>query len=136
VRRFCGLAAKWASSAVARTGARMVIDIAGQAAACLPGQEYDPRKWQAENQGQCALLRDLFGPLASRAVAVAAAWRTSVVVARARRIYEDRRFADMPLLADALERARCDDEDVLRHCLQGEHVRGCWVLDLILSKDR
>jgi hypothetical protein len=33
--------------------------------------------------------------------------------------------------------AGCADEDVLAHCRgPGPHVRGCWVVDLILSKDR
>jgi hypothetical protein len=43
----------------------------------------------------------------------------------------------MPEAADALEEAGCTDASILDHCRQpGEHVRGCWVLDLILSKDR
>jgi hypothetical protein len=50
-------------------------------------------------------------------------------------IYEERAFDRMPILADALEEAGCADADVLRHCRDpGPHVRGCWVLDLILDK--
>ena len=51
------------------------------------------------------------------------------------RIYDDRRFQDLPILADALEEAGCTDPEILGHCRgPGEHVRGCWVVDLILGK--
>ena len=44
--------------------------------------------------------------------------------------------AGLPILADALEEASCDNADILGHCRQsGDHVRGCWVLDLLLGKD-
>jgi hypothetical protein len=46
-----------------------------------------------------------------------------------------RRFADLPILADALEDAGCADAAILEHCRSGgEHVRGCWVVDLLLGK--
>jgi hypothetical protein len=51
-------------------------------------------------------------------------------------IYNERLFADMPILADALEDAGCSDAAILAHCRQpGEHVRGCWVVDLLLGKE-
>jgi hypothetical protein len=60
---------------------------------------------------------------------------TISLVKPARCIYSERRFADLPGLADALEEAGCTNEDVLAHCRQpGEHARGCWVLDLMLRK--
>ncbi|OWK46791.1 hypothetical protein FRUB_00490 [Fimbriiglobus ruber] len=41
----------------------------------------------------------------------------------------------MPILADALEDAGCDNIDLLAHCRgTGPHVRGCWAIDLILDK--
>ena len=41
----------------------------------------------------------------------------------------------MPELADALEEAGCTDVEILSHCREpGEHVRGCWVVDLLLGK--
>ena len=44
-------------------------------------------------------------------------------------------FRPMPILADALEEAGCDNADTLAHCREpGVHVRGCWVVDLILGK--
>jgi hypothetical protein len=42
--------------------------------------------------------------------------------------------ARLALLADALEEAGCTSAAVLDHCRgPGPHVRGCWVVDLILS---
>lgn len=89
-------------------------------------------------------------------------WLTPDVLAIAQTIYEQRRFEDMPILADALEDAGCEDWEMLSHCrkeetcpvcmggkdrkkckncwegnipLRGPHVRGCWVVDLILDKE-
>ena len=63
------------------------------------------------------------------------AWLTSTVVALARGIYDDRAFDRLPILADALQDAGCDNDDILNHCRDaGPHVRGCWVVDLVLGK--
>jgi hypothetical protein len=63
-------------------------------------------------------------------------WRTSDVLGLARAIYEDRAFDRMPVLADALMDAGCADEQTLGHCRgAGPHVRGCWVVDLVLGKE-
>jgi hypothetical protein len=63
-------------------------------------------------------------------------WLTSNVVGLARAIYDERVFDRMPILGDALEDAGCDNQDILNHCRQGgEHVRGCWVVDLVLGKE-
>jgi hypothetical protein len=54
----------------------------------------------------------------------------------ARGIYDDRAFDRLPILADALIDAGCDDEAILGHCRgPGPHVRGCWVADLVLGKE-
>jgi hypothetical protein len=86
-----------------------------------------------------ALLRDILGH-SSRPQAVDPSWlrwQDGCVVRIAEGIYEGRRFGDLPLLADALLDAGCDDEDLLAHCrARAEHVRGCWALDLIRSVDR
>ncbi len=38
-------------------------------------------------------------------------------------------------LADALQDAGCENADILTHCRgPGPHVRGCWVVDLVLGK--
>jgi hypothetical protein len=82
-----------------------------------------------------AFLRDIFGnPF--RPVAFDPRWRTGDAVGLARAIYEDRAFERLPLLADALMDAGCADEQVLGHCRsEGPHVRGCWVVDLVLGKE-
>ena len=92
--------------------------------------------WTTEHAPQSALLRDIFGnPF--RPVAFDAAWRTSTAVALAARMYESREFSAMPILADALQDAGCDNDDVLNHCRDTNttHVRGCWVVDLVLGKE-
>lgn len=81
------------------------------------------------------ILRDIIGnPF--RPVAFDPSWRTSTVVALANQMYESRDFSPMPVLADALQDAGCDQPDILAHCRdpQPAHVRGCWVVDLILGK--
>jgi hypothetical protein len=51
-------------------------------------------------------------------------------------MYDTRDFSAMPILADALQDAGCDDPGVLAHCRDaGPHVRGCWVIDLLLGKE-
>jgi hypothetical protein len=94
--------------------------------------------YQAESAAQADLLREVVGnPFRGAAVDPAwTAWHNGVVASMARTIYEERRFADLPILADALEDAGCTDAEVLAHCRNdGEHVRGCWVVDLLLGKE-
>jgi hypothetical protein len=84
---------------------------------------------------QAAIVRDLFGnPF--RPVAFAPEWRTDTAIALARTMYESREFSAMPILADALQDAGCDNPDILNHCrdINQLHVRGCWVVDLVLNK--
>jgi hypothetical protein len=82
------------------------------------------------------LLHDVFGPLPFREVAVGPGWLTSDVVSLARGIYDEKAFDRMPILADALQDAGCDNDEVLTHCRREgwEHVRGCWVIDLLLGR--
>ena len=90
---------------------------------------------------QCAFLRDLFGnPF--RSITIDPAWLTPTVLGLAQATYDNRILpagtldpTRVAVLADALEEAGCSDADILNHCRQpGEHVRGCWVVDLILGK--
>jgi hypothetical protein len=92
--------------------------------------EYDERAWSKYAE----ILRDIFGnPF--RQTKIDPAWRTSEVVSLAQKIYDERVFELMPALANALGSAGCRDADILRHCRQpGTHVRGCWLIDLILEK--
>ncbi|MBY0458027.1 MAG: hypothetical protein K2V38_11860 [Gemmataceae bacterium] len=79
-------------------------------------------------------MNDIFGnPF--RPVAVAPELLTDTVVAFAREMYESRDFSAMPILADALQDAGCDSDDILSRCRgQSENVRGCWVVDRLLGK--
>jgi len=79
-------------------------------------------------------LRCIFGnPF--RPVAIDPQWLTSTVTLLAKGIYDDRAFDRLPILADALQDAGCDNADVLNHCRDtGPHARGCWVVDLVLGK--
>jgi hypothetical protein len=83
------------------------------------------------------LLSDVAGNLDQK-MTLRPSWlrRNGGIVARiAQTIYAEQSFADLPILADALEEAGCDNADILTHCRQpGEHARGCWVLDLLLGK--
>ena len=82
---------------------------------------------------QADLLRELFGnPF--RPVVFDPAWRTDTAVILAKQMYDAREFFAMPILADALQDAGCENEHVLNHCREpGAHVRGCWVCDLVLG---
>jgi hypothetical protein len=62
-------------------------------------------------------------------------WFTSTVRDLAAHIYNAHEFSSMPILADALQDAGCEDEQILTHCRADKpHARGCWVLDAILGK--
>jgi hypothetical protein len=89
----------------------------------------------AEEAAHVGLVRDVFGnPF--RPVTFDTSWLTSTVTTLASQIYDSRDFTAMPILADALQDAGCNSDDILNHCRQpGEHVRGCWVVDLILGKE-
>ncbi|HVC93773.1 MAG TPA: hypothetical protein VND64_08785 [Pirellulales bacterium] len=61
---------------------------------------------------------------------------SGIVVKLAQAIYDEQAFARLPNLADALEQAGCHDTDILDHCRRsGPHIRGCWVVDLMLRKE-
>ena len=102
------------------------------------GQFHSPdykKFMEAEQAEQIKLLRDVVGnPF--RPVTVKPAWLTTTVVALAHGIYEECAFDRLPILGDALQDAGCDNADILNHCCDESlpHVRGCWVMDLVLQK--
>jgi hypothetical protein len=86
-----------------------------------------------EESRQPALLRDVFGnPFRPATVERSwLKWHEGTMVKMAQGIYDDLAFERLPILADALEDAGCDNADLLAHCRRGgEHVRGCWAVDL------
>jgi hypothetical protein len=101
-------------------------------------------EWQIrrsdELAAQCALLRCLFGnPFqpSPRLPGPVLAWNDGLLPRLARAIYDERRWHDLPLLADALLDTGCTDECLLHHCRSdGEHARGCFAVDVILGRDQ
>ena len=90
-----------------------------------------------ENKVQADLLREIFGnPFRPVAIDPAwPAWHDGIIVKIAQSIYDERAFANLPILADALEEAGCANAELLAHCRQpGPHVRGCWAVDLLIGK--
>jgi hypothetical protein len=117
--------ASWTSSAAAQTVA----------------EAYNQEERLRENYYQSRLLRDiLVNPF--RPATFNRSWLTPTVMSLAAVIYEERhlpsgRFDNgrLAVLADALEEAGCDDADILGHLRGGgDHVRGCWALDLVLDR--
>jgi hypothetical protein len=129
-----------------REAARLTALAAGDAAPTITavGGPEVPAAIRTERGVQCGLLRDIYlHP--SREVHVAPPvlqWNDATVVKLARGTYADRHLpsglldnARLAMLADALEEAGCDDAAILDHCRHpGEHVRGCWLVDLLLGK--
>lgn len=91
-----------------------------------------------EKRVQSGYIRDIFGNPFRPPPAIEPSWlywNDGIVPKLAQAIYDDRAFDRLPILADALEEAGCTNADMLNHCRQpGEHVRGCWVVDLLLGK--
>jgi hypothetical protein len=87
------------------------------------------------------LLRDIVGnPF--RPVSINPVWLTPTVTSLAAAAYEERFLpsgeldtARLAVLADGLEDAGCDNANILTHLrVPVSHVRGCWVLDLLLCR--
>jgi hypothetical protein len=103
--------------------------------------EAEERREKAARRQLARLLRELVGnPF--KPPRFEDAWRTSTVAELARGIFDERAFDRLPILADALLDADCDEEAILRHCRgtergvkeQPQHVRGCWVVELVLGR--
>jgi hypothetical protein len=124
---------------VAMSTAEAVIIAAGWRArrdAGLMDQRPEGEDYATEERSVCELTRCIFGnPF--RPVAFLPEWRTITAVALANLMYESRDFGTMPILADALQDAGCENEDILSHCRDADqvHVRGCWAVDLVLGKE-
>ena len=106
----------------------------GCAFAAVGRPDFDGGLRKAERY-QIGLARDVFGnPF--RPLTFSPSWRTDTAVTLARTMYESREFSAMPILADALQDAGCDNDDILSHCRDPKqvHVRGCWVVDFVLEK--
>jgi hypothetical protein len=90
--------------------------------------------WSGKRKLIAFLIHCIFGnPF--RPVTLDPRWLSSTVLDLARTIYDEKVFERMPILGDALMDAGCDCEEIIKHCQgPGPHVRGCWVVDLVLGK--
>lgn len=125
----CGGLVRWDIAEYASSNAASAV-----AAGAPPGKRTAARR--DATAAQYMALREIFGnPF--RPVAFDPAWRTSDVIALANGIYDERAFDQLPILADALQDAGCDSDDILNHLRDphATHVRGCWALDLVLGKE-
>jgi hypothetical protein len=132
-----------------RTGRAHLVRVAGV------DFGYDPEAWhehlRATNAGgyrwsnkhlgfSRRIKRALADPEWHRAVASLwvpdPQWQTAEVVALARGIATDRSFDLLPVLADALQDAGCDDEQILGHCRRaGPAQMDSWVIYLLLGNE-
>src|SRR5262249_28100532 len=73
-----------------------------------------PARYAEERVVQCHFLHDIFGnpfrPVVFKPVWLA--WNGATVLRIAQAIYDERAFDRMPILADALEDAGCDNADI------------------------
>lgn len=128
-------------SSLASTVAARVASVVGEQAwkeAMGTNRRYQDKMmrtaWERQGHIYLSLLRCIFGnPF--RPANANSRWLTPTVVAVAQGVYEDRAFDRLPILADALEESGCTDASILDHCrATTPHVRGCWVVDLLLKK--
>lgn len=117
------------------------IEEGGRSRGGMEDFDADDRRDRAARKLLAGLLREIVGNPFT-APRFEPAWRTSTVVQLAQGIFDERAFDRLPILADALLDADCDEEAVLRHCRGTElhtkesvqHVRGCWVVELVLGR--
>jgi len=111
------------------------LGILGFAAACRSGLIADDRR----KNSPVEWLRDIFGNPFQPLPTIDSSWLSwndRSIRKLAQAIYDDRTFDRLPILADALEESGCHNEDILAHCrAPGPHVRGCWIVDLVLGKE-
>lgn len=96
----------------------------------------DPSAKLLARQMQCEMLREILGNpyRVSKRNPAWSNWNGGIVPQLAQEIYEEQRYDELAVLADALEEAGCDDQEVLTHFRQqATHCRGCWALDLVLG---
>jgi len=127
--------AAWASTGEGQEGTGFHAFAEAARDAAQAAKQSRAEDWELEAAAQCALVRDIFGNV-FQPVPADTNWRSANVVALAAAIYDERAFGRLPIVADALEDAGCTTPEILDHCRQpGEHVRGCWVVDLVRSVD-
>lgn len=106
-----------------------------------PGPEFrltyepDEEIAEAEERQQAALVREIFGNPFRPLPHIGPSGLPPAVIGLAKTIYDERAFGRMAELGLALKAAGCNDAELLGHPRsEGPHVRGCWVVDLLLGK--
>ena len=62
-------------------------------------------------------------------------WQSTEAVALATTVYQGRTFDLLPQLGNIIENSGCSESTILNHCRScGQHVRGCWIIDMVLNK--
>jgi hypothetical protein len=142
-RSWAALAASWLNHDVRQNHGNAehtmnAPDDVSRALASLTGAPVGAEEWFAARESEMRVQADLYRCVVGnpfRQILFSPAWQIPTVVRLGNAIYADRDFDLLPILADALEEAGCDNEDILAHCRgPGPHVRGCWVIDLVLEK--
>jgi hypothetical protein len=128
--------AAWAATEAPFGAPEKVVQGVVRAALHFAEEGYDARLMAAAVGAAAreALLRDIFGNPFREPVLAPACLAANSGTARklADALYAEAAFERLPILADALEEAGCTDGEILAHCREnGNHVRGCWVLDLV-----
>jgi hypothetical protein len=136
-------AARFATASTCTDALQVANGLMGFAANAAPTQAAAAR--HAEGLVQCCLLRDIFGPLPFRRMAVwpsVPAGEKGAIVRLSQAAYDNRSLPEgalandrLAVLADALEEAGCTDGEILGHSRgPGGHVRGCWLVDALVGK--
>lgn len=117
--------------------------LASEAVGPAPQLSRVPETWHTDwtrvyddvRAAQAGFARDIFPP-PNYTPYLESEWRTSTVLSLAWQIHDSGEFFNVPILADALQDAGCDDDAVLECCRvrADVHVRGNWVVDLVLGR--
>jgi hypothetical protein len=144
------LSASWTAYRVARSqaghGARDAIDFCPFAVSGVPRHAANQAHIM-ELSKQADLVRDIFGPLLFRPLSAInvsiLSWNGGIIERLAQAAYNERVMPQgmldttrLAVLADALEEAGANNDEILEHLRQpGQvHVRGCWAADALLGK--
>jgi hypothetical protein len=140
-RNAAAIEPRYAVGSAARSAAKaLATRAAGSAPADFSRQGEWHARWNpvfAEARAyQAELVRDVFPP-PEYSPALRPDWRTSTVGALAHQMDADGDYSAVPILADALQDAGCDDEVMLGRCraASGVHCRGNWIVDLVVGRE-
>ncbi len=110
-----------------------MIESVAVSAAISESPQSDVQRWAMVLKSQIAIIEDMI-PGKVTPITGPDHWLTPQLSLWAREIYTERRFNDLPKLADLLQSAGCHQYDLLAHCRHSApHWRGCWALDWLLQ---